>query len=115
MPKKAKVFKGNLNRQNIKYSVVRKEDDGLQYLDDNVVPIITSSYVKTLTLDLTSEFEEMPTQEVLREKTKEYIKKNKLDEPEVSLKVSFVKNPEVIESLQDVRLGDTVGVKFVKI
>lgn len=97
------------------YPFYYKEDDGLQYLDENVVPIITSSYVKTLTLDLTSEFEEMPTQEVLREKTKEYIKKNKLDEPEVSLKVSFVKNPEVIESLQDVRLGDTVGVKFVKI
>ena len=29
MPKKAKVFKGNLNRPNIKYSVVKKEDDGL--------------------------------------------------------------------------------------
>ena len=97
------------------YPFYYKEDDGLQYLDDNVVPIISSSYVKTLTLDLTSEFEEMPTQDALREKTKEYIKKNKLDEPEVSLKVSFVKNPEVIESLQDVRLGDTVGVKFVKI
>lgn len=97
------------------YPFYYKEDDGLQYLDDNVVPIISSAYIKTLTLDLTSEFEEMPTQDALREKTKEYIKKNKLDEPEVSLKVSFVKNPEVIESLQDVRLGDTVGVKFVKI
>lgn len=97
------------------YPFYYKEDDGLQYLDDNVVPIISSSYVKALTLDLSSEFEEMPTQDALRAKTKEYIKKNKLNEPEVSLKVSFIKNPEVIESLQDVRLGDTVSVKFVKI
>ena len=61
------------------YPFYYKEDDGLQYLDDNVVPIISSSYVKTLTLDLTSEFEEMPTQDALRAKTKEYIKKNKFD------------------------------------
>ena len=97
------------------YPFYYQEDDGLQYLDDDVVQIFESSYKKVLTLDLTSEFEEMPTQDELKEKTNEYIEENKLSEPAVSLTVSFIKNPEVIEALQDVRLGDTVGVRFVKI
>lgn len=40
MPKKAKVFKGDLNRPNIKYSVVKKEDDGLQQLLDTLKPYL---------------------------------------------------------------------------
>lgn len=97
------------------YPYYYQEDDGLQRLDDDVVKILDTTYKNVYVLDLTSEFDEMPTQDQLRTKTQEYIKKNKLDEPKVSLKVSFIKNPEVIEALQDVRLGDTVGVKFIKI
>lgn len=97
------------------YPYYYQEDDGLQRLDDDVVKIMDSPYKNVYVLDLTSEFEEMPTQDQLRAKTQEYIKENKLGEPKVSLKVSFIKNPEVIESLHDVRLGDTVGVKFIKI
>lgn len=97
------------------YPYYYQEDDGLQRLDDDVVKILDSPYKNVYVLDLTSEFEEMPTQDQLRTKTQEYIKENKLGEPTVSLKVSFIKNPEVIESLHDVRLGDTVGVKFIKI
>lgn len=97
------------------YPYYYQEDDGLQRLDDDVVKILDSPYKNVYVLDLTSEFEEMPTQDQLRAKTQEYIKENKLGEPTVSLKVSFIKNPEVIESLHDVRLGDTVGVKFIKI
>lgn len=97
------------------YPYYYQEDDGLQRLDDDVVKILDTPYKNVYVLDLTSEFDEMPTQDQLRAKTQEYIKENKLDEPKVSLKVSFIKNPEVIESLQDVRLGDTVGVKFIKI
>ena len=92
-----------------------QEDDGLQRLDDDVVKILDTPYKNVYVLDLSSEFDEMPTQDQLRAKTQEYIKKNKLDKPKVSLKVSFIQNPEVIEALQDVRLGDTVGVKFIKI
>lgn len=92
------------------------EDDGLQTLDDNLVRIIDNPVrEKILTLDLTSDFEEMPTQEVLIEQTRKHIEKEKLDEPKVSLTVSFVKNPEISDSLQDVRLGDTVTVKFIKL
>lgn len=97
------------------YPYYYKEDDGLQRLDEDIVKILDTPYNNVCVLDLTSEFDEMPTQDQLRAKTREYIKDNKLGEPKVSLKVSFIKNPEVIEALQDVRLGDTVGVKFIKI
>ena len=97
------------------YPYYYQEDDGLQRLDDDVVKILDTPYKNVYVLDLTSEFEEMPTQDQLRAKAQEYVKKNKLDKPKVSLKVSFIQNPEVIEALQDVRLGDTVGVKFIKI
>lgn len=97
------------------YPYYYQEDDGLQRLDDDVVKILDTPYKNVYVLDLSSEFDEMPTQDQLRAKTQEYIKENKLDKPKVSLKVSFIQNPEVIEALQDVRLGDTVGVKFIKI
>ena len=97
------------------YPYYYQEDDGLQRLDEDVVKILDTTYNNVCILDLTSEFDEMPTQDQLRAKAQEYIKDNKLGEPKVSLKVSFIKNPEVIEELQDVRLGDTVGVKFIKI
>ena len=97
------------------YPYYYQEDDGLQRLDDDVVKILDTPYKNVYVLDLSSEFDEMPTQDQLRAKRQEYLKKNKLDKPKVSLKVSFIQNPEVIEALQDVRLGDTVGVKFIKI
>ena len=97
------------------YPYYYKEDDGLQRLDDDVVKILDTPYKNVYVLDLSSEFDEMPTQDQLREKAQEYINDNKLGEPKVSLKVSFIKNPEVIEALHDVRLGDTVSVKFIKI
>ena len=97
------------------YPYYYKEDDGLQRLDDDVVKILDTTYKNVCVLDLSNEFDEMPTQDQLRAKAEEYINNNKLGEPKVSLKVSFIKNPEVIEALHDVRLGDTVSVKFIKI
>ena len=97
------------------YPYYYQEDDGLQKLDDDVIKILDTEYKNVYVLDLSSEFDEMPTQDQLREKAQEYINDNKLGEPKVSLKVSFIKNPEVIEALHDVRLGDTVSVKFIKI
>ena len=92
------------------------EDDGLQYLDDGPIKFITNpEREKTLTVDLTSSFDEMPTQSKLKEEGEKYIKDNKLDEPKVSLTVSFINDPDIPEFLQDVRLGDTVTVKFVKL
>lgn len=92
------------------------EDDGLQYLDDGPIKFITNpSREKTLTVDLTSSFDEMPTQSKLKEEGEKYIKDNKLNEPKVSLTVSFVSDPGIPEFLQDIRLGDTVTVKFIKL
>ena len=50
MPKKAKVFKGDLNRPNIKYSVVKKEDDGLQQLLDTLKPYLDKSNKPTTSI-----------------------------------------------------------------
>ena len=97
------------------YPYYYQEDDGLQRLDDDIIKILDTTYKNVCILDLSSEFDAMPTQDQLREKAQEYINDNKLGEPKVSLKVSFIKNPEVIEALHDVRLGDTVSVKFIKI
>lgn len=92
------------------------EDDGLQYLDDGPIKFITNpAREKTLTVDLTSSFDEMPTQSKLKEEGEKYIKDNKLNEPKVSLTVSFISDPDIPEFLQDIRLGDTVTVKFVKL
>lgn len=92
------------------------EDDGLQYLDDGPIKFITNpAREKTLTVDLTSSFDEMPTQSKLKEEGEKYIKDNKLNEPKVSLTVSFINDPDIPEFLQDVRLGDTVTVKFIKL
>ena len=52
------------------------EDDGLQYLDDGPIKFITNpAREKTLTVDLTSSFDEMPTQSKLKEEGEKYIKK----------------------------------------
>lgn len=94
------------------------ESDGFQYLDERVYNVDgTFDYVRTLPLDLTSEFEEMPTQQQLRDKAKEYIEKNKIGIPKVSLTVSFVSQYQDTDlaMLEDVRVGDTVLVKFLKL
>lgn len=92
------------------------EDDGLQYLDDGPIKFITNpAREKTLTVDLTSSFDEMPTQSKLKEEGEKYIKDNKLNEPKVSLTVSFIRDPDIPDFLQDIRLGDTVTVKFIKL
>lgn len=99
------------------YPYYYKEDDGFQYLEDRIVNADGNfGYTRILPVDLTSEFDEMPTEEALLKKAKEYINENEVGKPKVSLTVSFVavENPEV-SSLTDVRLGDTVTVRFVKL
>lgn len=94
------------------------ESDGFQYLDEKIYNVEgTFDYVRILPLDLTSEFDEMPTQQQLRDKTKEYIEKNKIGIPKVSLTVSFISQYQDTDlaMLEDVRIGDTVLVKFLKL
>ena len=75
---------------------------------------------RTLALDLSKEFDDEPTKAQLLEKTVEYVWKNELAVPKVSMNVSFVsleryKEYELIKKLQVVRLCDTIVVDFPKI
>ena len=98
------------------YPYYYQEDDGLQVLDSPLAIVDTSLIrQKVLVLDLSSNFEEMPTQDQLKEETKKYITDNKLNEPKVSITVSFIYDPDAPEYLQDMHLGDTVTVKFIKL
>lgn len=103
-----------------------KKDDGLQYLDGYILTtdISDSSTMKGLNkvkpLDLTSEFDEMPTQAVLKSKAEDYIQNNNLTTPSVSMTVSFVPLARTTEYsdyalLEDVLLGDYVTVEHISL
>lgn len=77
-------------------------------------------YPRTIAVDLSGEFEETPTEADLRSKAQEYIAKNHIGVPVVSIDVSFValwqtKEYASIAPLERVKLGDTVGVYFDKL
>ena len=89
------------------------EDDGFQYLSERIVSCPgTHAHTKIYTLDLSSEFQEMPTESVLRAKANEFITKNQLGVPTVNLTVSFLAMDEIRKTLLDVELGDVVHVRF---
>ena len=89
------------------------EDDGFQYLSERIVSCPgTHAHTKIYTLDLSSEFQEMPTESVLREKANEFITENQLGVPTVNLTVSFLAMDEIRKTLLDVELGDVVHVRF---
>lgn len=89
------------------------EDDGFQYLSERIIACPGNhSHTKIYTLDLSSEFQEMPTESDLRAKTNEFISKNQLGIPAVNLTVSFLSIDEIRKTLLDVELGDTVHIRF---
>lgn len=96
----------------------KKNEGGLVVLDEKVVTVISgANYTRILPLDLTSEFDKKPTQAQLRAKTQQYIAKNNLDTPEISLDVSFVQLSDSLEyhdiaMLERVQLCDEVSVEF---
>lgn len=72
---------------------------------------------KILTLDCSEAFEEMPTEDQLRDYAQRYMERNKIGVPSVSLKVSFVQLEQTTEYagkalLERVSLCDTVSVEF---
>lgn len=74
-------------------------------------------YTKILPLDLTGEFDTQPTPEQLRQRAARYMTDNRIGEPVVSWKVSFVQLEQSEEYrgqrfLEQVSLGDTVSVYF---
>nr|DAG47184.1 MAG TPA: tail protein [Caudoviricetes sp.] len=89
------------------------EDDGFQYLSERIIACPGNhAHTKIYTLDLSSEFQEMPTESDLRTKTNEFISKNQLGIPAVNLTVSFLAIDEVRKTLLDVELGDIVHIRF---
>ena len=105
----------------VKEDSSKSNDGGLVVLDEKFVPVIeNATYTRILPLDLTSEFDEKPTQAKLRAKTQEYIEKNNLNTPEISLDVSFVQLSDSeeykdIAVLERVQLCDEVTVEFPKL
>ena len=74
-------------------------------------------FTRIMTLDLSSEFQEPPTEDQLRVRAEAYIKANHIGVPKVSLTVSFVPLEQTEEYkdiglLERVELCDTVNVEF---
>ena len=77
----------------------------------------TFNYVRILTLDLSLEWEQAPTEEQLRTRAEKYMVDNDIGIPEVSWTVQFVQLEQTEEYrgkalLERVLLGDTVSVIF---
>lgn len=77
----------------------------------------TYNYVKILTLDLSAEWQEAPTEDDLRTRAEKYMTDNDIGIPTVSWKVEFVQLEQTEEYkgqalLERVLLGDTVNVVF---
>ena len=98
--------------------------------DGNVVQISTGpvvnvpdgnyDFVRILTLDVSQDFEEQPTDEQLQQAALNYIKSNNVGVPEVSLKLSWaqLENTEEYKGkavLERVGLCDTVRVTFARL
>ena len=90
-------------------------------LAEQIVPVAGSyNFDRILTLDLTADFEEQPTEDELRARAVSYISANGIGIPTVSLKVSFVALGQTdqyksMAMLEDVELGDTVSVQFERL
>lgn len=74
-------------------------------------------FVRIIPLDLTSEFDEQPTADQLRDRAEEYVEENNIGIPVVSLTVSFqpldqTEEYKDIAMLERVNLCDTVTVQY---
>ena len=97
-----------------------KSDGTVVELPEKVVHAANASnfpFYRTVVQDLTSEFDQMPTEEELREAATVFIQNEGIGIPDVSLEVNFVNLSDTMEysgvgNLQSVNLGDTVTVEF---
>lgn len=80
----------------------------------------TYDFVRILTLDLSQEFENKPSDEQLKQRAVKYIKANNIGVPKVSLKLSFAQIAKTdeyadISMLEQITLCDTVNVQFSRL
>ena len=96
------------------------ETDTLVQLPERIIRAAgTYGFDRILSLDLTEFFENVPTEEQLRERGEAYIVNNDIGVPTVSWKVEFVTLEQSEEYkgmrlLESIYLGDTVTVQFEK-
>lgn len=94
------------------------EKEILVTLTDKMVKVNENfKFTNILILDLSSNFQEEPTEEQLRKATEQYIKDNKIGEPTVSITVDFMQLTSSEEYhkyrlLDKVMLGDDVTIEF---
>lgn len=97
------------------------EGGGLVVLTQKLVYLVEDPpVVQILLLDLSSKFQDKPTEEQLYNATMDYINTHNLSIPEVSLDVSFVNLSETtdyanIAVLERVQMGDTLTIQFPKL
>ena len=96
-------------------------DETLITLPEKTVPALgTHDFVNILTLDLSSELEDEPSDEELREATQKYIEDNQIGVPSISIEVSFVQLEQTeeykyLQAYEHIELFDTVEVEFPKL
>lgn len=86
-------------------------------LPEETISAGTFDYTRVLTLDLSGEFAEPPTEEQLRTRAMRYISDNHVGEPSVGLDISFIPLNQTEEYkgrgfLDKIHKGDTVWVEF---
>lgn len=104
------------------YYISTDEDGGTQLIElpDTLVLVSASdkaSAKKVYMLDLSSEFDETPNQAQMLQATNDYIAKNSLDKPKVSLSLKYVDLSRTqeyadLKNLDHIELGDDVTVQF---
>jgi len=100
-----------------------KGEDALVTLSEKIISAANAEkfpYPRTIPLDMTSYFDEQPTEEALRAVAKKYVEQNALGVPTVAITVSFVNLAETeeykdIAPLETVSLCDTVTVEYPKL
>ena len=96
-------------------------DGELVQLQDKIVNAPGSyDFVRIMTLDLSQELQDKPSEEQLRESAEKYIESNNIGVPSVSLTVSHVmlENTEEYKGksiLERIDLCDTVNIEFAKL
>lgn len=100
------------------YPYWKNDTDGLVQLPEKIVKAEGSyDFKRIMALDLSSEWQEKPTEEQLRTRAQSYVKANNIGVPTVSLDVSFVQLEQTEEYknlalFDSVSLCDTVTVEF---
>ena len=96
---------------------VGADGTGLVILPEQSIPTGEFDYVRELVWDASAEFDEPPTVEELRSRTRRYISSNRVGEPDIGLDVKWVPLDQTEEYKNRrfpsaVHLGDTVAVEY---